>query len=258
MATRRSPVLSVVVTSQLVGGAGILVVAWILPEQPASLVDFGWGAAAGACGAIGIILLYHALANTKVAVAAPVASLVGTAVPVLFGIAIGERPASLAWVGVGLGLTAVVLMARTSEDATGLRPGAALAVALGSMAGAAFGLFGVFISRTGTDAGLWPLVGARGASLVLVAGLALVMHRPLVAPDGRGLAASAGALDMTANVLFLVAVRQELLSLISVIMAMYPVSTVGLARIVFQEEINRVQLVGMALGAIAVTLIVVA
>lgn len=256
VATRRAPVVSIVVTSQLVGGAGILVVAWILPEAPASAADFGWGAAAGGCGAIGIMLLYQALATTRVAVAAPVGSLVGTAVPVVFGIAVGERPASLAWVGVVLGLIAVVLMSRSPQDRTGSRSGAARAVVLGSAAGIAFGLFGVFISRTGTDAGLWPLVGARTASLALVGTVAITIRRPLIARDAMGPAAAAGALDMTANVLFLVAVRQELLSLVSVIMAMYPVSTVGLARIVFREEITRTQVAGMILGVVAVALIV--
>jgi drug/metabolite transporter (DMT)-like permease len=86
--------------------------------------------------------------------------------------------------------------------------------------------------------------------------VAMVMRHPIIAPDARGLSAWAGALDMAANILYLVAVRQELLSLITVIMAMYPVATVGLARTVVGEQIQRSQLVGFALGAAAIGLIV--
>ncbi|MEE8497377.1 MAG: EamA family transporter, partial [Acidimicrobiia bacterium] len=68
----------------------------------------------------------------------------------------------------------------------------------------------------------------------------------------------AGSLDMIANIMFLLAIRQELLSLVAVIMAMYPVSTISLARFVLHERIRRVQTGGLALGAIGVTLIVLA
>ncbi len=61
---------------------------------------------------------------------------------------------------------------------------------------------------------------------------------------------------MSANVMYLVAVRQELLSLVTVIMAMYPASTVGLARVVLGERIGPIQILGLVLGAGAIVLIV--
>jgi drug/metabolite transporter (DMT)-like permease len=256
LATRRSPAVSIVVTSQIVGGSGILVAAIVVSEGLASGIDFAWGATAGLAGGVGVVLLYHALATTRMSVTAPVTAVFGTASPVVFGIAIGERPSALAWSGIALGLAAIVLMARTPEDPDSDLSGGTRAVLLGATAGLAFGLFGILISRTGTDAGLWPLVAARVASLSLLTIVALMSRRPLIAPHGRGLAAWAGFLDMAANVMYLVAVRQELLSLITVIMAMYPVATVGLARFVLHEKIDRWQVAGFAIGAAAIVMIV--
>jgi drug/metabolite transporter (DMT)-like permease len=79
---------------------------------------------------------------------------------------------------------------------------------------------------------------------------------PVARIEGRALAVGAGSLDMIANVLFLVAIRQELLSLVAVIMAMYPASTISLARIVLHERIGRAQAAGLVLGVVGVTLIV--
>jgi drug/metabolite transporter (DMT)-like permease len=256
LATKRSPAVSIVVTSQIVGGSGILVAAIVVSEGLASGADFAWGAAGGLAGGIGVVLLYHALATTRMSVTAPVTAVFGTTSPVVFGIAIGERPSALAWSGIALGLGAIVLMARTPEDPDSDLDGGLRAVLLGATAGLAFGLFGILISRTGTDAGLWPLVAARIASLSLLSIVALISRRPFIAPHGRGLAAWAGFLDMAANVMYLVAVRQELLSLVTLIMAMYPVATVGLARFVLHEKIDRWQVVGFAAGAVAIVMIV--
>jgi drug/metabolite transporter (DMT)-like permease len=256
VASRRSPAVSVVVTSQIVGGAGILFAAVMVSERMASPAEFGWGAAAGMAGGVGIVLLYHALATTRMSVTAPVTALFGTATPVLFGIVTGERPAPIAWVGVVVGLVAVIAISRAPDVHNPDLKGGPWSVFFGAAAGITFGLFGILISRTGTESGLWPLVGARVSSLVLLVIVALIMRRPIIAPDARGLSAGAGLLDMVANVLYLVAVRQELLSLITVIMSMYPVATIGLARSVLGEEIQRTQFAGLALGAVAIGLIV--
>jgi drug/metabolite transporter (DMT)-like permease len=257
LASRRSPVVSVVLLSQLVAGSGVLVVAPFLAAVPGAS-DFAWGAAAGIAGSVGLVLFYHALATTRIGVTAPVAAVMGTATPVLFGIWDGERPGSLAWVGMVLALVAIVLIALPSGEESSDLVGGWRAVTYGGVAGVAFGLFGVFISRTSDASGLWPLVGSRGASVLILFLVVLALRKPIIPTEARGLSIGAGSLDMVANVMFLVAIRQELLSLVAVIMAMYPASTISLARFVLQERIGRVQIGGLALGAIGVTLIVLA
>lgn len=257
LASRRSPVVSVVLLSQMVAGTGIVIAAPFSAAVPGAS-DFAWGAAAGIAGSVGLVLFYHALATTRIGVTAPVTAVFGTATPVLFGIWDGERPASLAWVGMVLALVAIVLIALPSGDESSDLVGGWRAVSYGAVAGVAFGLFGVFISRTSDASGLWPLVGSRGASVLMLFLVVLALRKPVIPTEARGLSIGAGSLDMIANIMFLLAIRQELLSLVAVIMAMYPVSTISLARFVLHERIRRVQTGGLALGAIGVTLIVLA
>lgn len=257
LASRRSPVVSVVLLSQMVAGTGIVIAAPFSAAVPGAS-DFAWGAAAGIAGSVGLVLFYHALATTRIGVTAPVTAVFGTATPVGFGIWDGERPASLAWVGMVLALVAIVLIALPSGDESSDLVGGWRAVSYGAVAGVAFGLFGVFISRTSDASGLWPLVGSRGASVLMLFLVVLALRKPVIPTEARGLSIGAGSLDMIANIMFLLAIRQELLSLVAVIMAMYPVSTISLARFVLHERIRRVQTGGLALGAIGVTLIVLA
>lgn len=256
LAARRVPAVTVVVGAHLTGLVGLSAVASLFAPGPPPAADLGWGVLAGLGGSVGIALLYHALATTPMSVTAPVAAVVGTAVPVVFGVIIGERPDPVAWVGMVLVIPALLLIPARGEAGSG---SSMRALGLGSAVGVFFGLFGILISRTGDASGIWPLVAARATSVALMIGVALAWHRPVV-PRRHAwpLACTAGLLDSAANVLFVLAVRMELLSLVAVIMAMYPASTVGLARIVLDERVHRTQVVGMGIAVVALILIAVA
>jgi drug/metabolite transporter (DMT)-like permease len=257
LATRRAPAITVVVGVNGIGLAGILVAAPFFGGSPGA-ADLLWGAGAGMAGSLGLVLYYHALATTRMAVAAPVAAVVGAVTPVVFGVIVGERPVPLAWVGITLALPAVLLIGAGARE-TRAAHGPALAAFYGVVTGTLFGLFGILLSRSAEGSGVWPLVTARLASSVLMIGVALIAGRPLIAARRvAGPVTVAGVLDIIANVLFLIAVRRELLSLVAVIMAMYPASTVALARIVLGEQVDRVQAAGMSLAVGAVALIMLA
>jgi len=257
MATRRAPSLTVTTGVYTVGAVGIF---FVIPfvGGSASTTDLVWGALAGFAGSLGLVIYYHALATTRMAVAAPVAAVVGSLVPVVFGVVVGERPAAMAWVGVALALPAVVLIG-TGNRATRAADTPARAVGLGLGSGVLFGLFGVFLSRSAEGSGLWPLASARVSATVMMVVITIIAGRALIATGVAGrLVLLAGVLDLFANILFLTAVRLELLSLVAVIMSMYPAATVALARIVLDEQIDRIQAFGMALAVAALTLIVLA
>lgn len=256
MATRKAPAVTVVVGANISGLVALIAVAPLFGEGVSPLSDLGWGALGGVAGSIGIALLYHALATTRMGITAPATALVGAATPVAFGIAIGERPMPMAWVGMALALPAMLLLSRRHHE-NEVAP--VRAVLYGVAVGVCFGVFGILLSRTGPASGVWPLVAARVASAVLMSAVAFGSRRPLVAPAAVWpLMVVAGLLDSGANVLFLLAVRVELLSLVAVIMSLYPASTVGLARVVLGERFSRHQALGMALAVLAVTLIALA
>jgi uncharacterized membrane protein len=117
-------------------------------------------------------------------------------------------------------------------------------------------VFFVFLHRTGSGAGLWPLVGARVASIALLAGLVGHQRVSLRLPRSAwSTVAFSGTLDMVANVLYLLASRRGMLSVVSALTSLYPASTVVLAQAVLSERMRRVQLGGLVLAAVAAMLI---
>ncbi len=172
--------------------------------------------------------------------------------------------------GIGVALVAVVLITREGPaeavpDALDPHPahaGAArttVAVAgTALLAGALFGLFFVCLHGTGSESGLFPLLAARLASVPLIAALTLGRGESVAAALGgrdAGVALASGVLDMTANVLYLVALRHGLLAVVSATTGLYPAATVILAQTVLAERMRRTQLVGLAIAGLAVALV---
>ncbi|GAA3124173.1 DMT family transporter [Planomonospora alba] len=258
LATRRSRVLAVVVLSQLAGLVLVVAALPLLPGSP-SPAALAWGMAAGLAGAAALVLFYRALATGVMSVVAPVTAATSAALPVLFGLAAGERPEPMALGGIALALVAVVLVSRDSSAPAGGTGGygpvlAALA------AGAGFGCFFILIAQGPGDSGLWPLVGARLASVTLIALLAVATRRTLRPGSGGALPIiiTAGALDMVANILFVLAGQRGMIALVGVLASLYPASTLVLARYVLGERLNVVQSAGIGVTLAAVALIAAA
>ena len=118
LASRRAAAIVVTFVSQCVGLLFLLVV---LPLARASFDagDAAWGAAGGISGAAALVCFYWALAAGTMSVVAPLTAVISAVVPVITGLALGERPSPWALLGVGLALPAIALIARESDE----RPG---------------------------------------------------------------------------------------------------------------------------------------
>lgn len=256
----RSPALTVTVGTQAFGLLVVLVLAPLLGGV-ASTSALVLGAGAGVVGGIGLVVYFRALAMGPMGLVAPLAGAVGALVPVTAGLVDGEEVGPLALLGIVAGLGAVVLATMDPASRPASRPrrsgreivtgGPALAV----LAGLAFGVFFVALDRTPTDSGLWPLVGARVASVGLLGLVAVARRRPLPARSDVPTVAASGVLDSAANALFLLATRSGLLALTGLLSSLYPVVIVVLARQVLGERLARVQVVGVALALVAVVLV---
>jgi drug/metabolite transporter (DMT)-like permease len=254
MASRKTSVLTVMALSVAVGLATILAVLPFFPRASVSAADIRWAIAAGFAGVLGLGLLYRALAIGPMSIAAPVTAVFSALVPVLAGIAQGERPTALAFCGVAVALVAIVLVSQAPPSAG--RAGVlrnSIVVAL--VAGAFLGLFLICLDAASDEAGLWTLVIARTTSLALVLPFALVRgSRPL-----HGAAApiiGAGMLDTAANVFYLMAVAQGMLAIVAALVSLYPAATVILARIVYRERLRLSQRCGVACAIAAVIMMV--
>ena len=251
LATKRTALFSVVVFSQLTGGVLLLIALPILPPSSPAMADFAWGAAAGIAGGAGVALLYRALAKGVMSVIAPVTAVCAVIVPLIVGLALGEHPTMRAMLGVVLAIIAIVLVSQSGEKH------AATGVATAIASGVIIGFFLVFLARSGPSAGQWPLVTARVVSVSVFVAAGLIAREKLI--PGRGsllLVIGGGALDMLANVLYVLAVRGGMLSIVATLTSLYPTSTIILARIVLHERLRTLQLAGVLCAAGAVVLIV--
>ena len=258
--SRRASTIAVVFASQGCGLLSLLLILPFLPASSPSTRDVLWGATAGVAGGIGVALLYRALAVGRMAVVAPTTAVCAVIIPVVAGVLMGDRLAPLTTTGIGLALVAILLVSRQTLESGGRAVNSGLfpaGVWLALASGVAIGLFFLALARSGTMAGMWPLVGARVASVALFGTLAMWSSQSLrlTAPVGR-IAAAAGVVDMGANALYLLATRYASLSVVVTLSSLYPASTVLLARIVLGERLNGWQVAGVICALVAIAFIV--
>jgi drug/metabolite transporter (DMT)-like permease len=271
LAARRASVLVVTLVAQATGLVALLPALWLLPGHP-SVATFALGALAGIAGTAGLLLYLRALAVGPMGVVAPLSAVVGAGLPLFAGVLSGERLGPVTVLAIVVALVAILLAtAGTRRDA-----GATTGPLLGLAAGVGFGLFFIGLDATADDSGLWPLIAGRVTSVALVAVLVLrhrlplrpaarpaVRHpepagaprpvepEPVAARSPIRLMVVSGVFDTTANVLFLLASRLGDLGVSAVVVSLYPVVVVLLARVVLRERLTGMQLasVGLALGS---------
>jgi uncharacterized membrane protein len=257
--TRRATMVGAVLVTQAIGLVVVLLGTPLMLDARLTRGDVAFGALAGIVGSAGVALLYLALAIGPMSVVAPVTAVCAVVVPLGVGLLLGERPTVLAALGVAVAVAAVALLGLSSAPAahasTPARLGRGVRVALGS--GIAIGGFFVALSQTSSAASLWPLAISRVVSVMVFFTGAVATGRPAGVPRAAlPPALACGALDMVANALYLVAVRQGQLGLVATLASLYPASTVLLARVVLGERLGRWQQLGVAAAVAAIVLIV--
>ena len=247
--TRRHPVWMVLAWSQLLGVVVLGVGLMIVPAERVTVADMLWGTLAGTVGIVGFAVLLSALAAGSMAIVAPVSGATAAAVPVIVDLAQGADLASREWFGVLLALTAVVLVGSDrGSRAVDLR-----IVGRAVLAGVAFGMTFVALGQTAPESALWPLVGARTATIVVSFAAALAT-RALVRPPVQvlGILGLMGFLDMTANVTVALALQRGPLGINSVLSSLYPAFTALAAIAILRERPSGQESAGIGLAMAAI------
>ena len=253
LASRRTPAVAVVVLSQTAGIA-VLAFAWLFAPGRFYWGDVVFGIGGGIAGAVAITALYAALTIGRMGVVSPITAVIGATIPVIVGIALGERPAPLQLAGVACAFVAVAFVSANAETKriSLSEPGLVLALLSGLGIGALF----VMLALGHHDAGLARVAVARVTSIALLLAYVGARHESLRPASGSlVLICVAGALDMAANVLYVLSTRYGMLAVVSVLTALYPGSTVFLARVFLSETLSRMQWIGVGFAAAGVALI---
>lgn len=256
LAARKAGSLAVNLVGSVVSTALVWVVVAVVPGPGPSVSAVLWGLVGGLGGGVGSLVLYRGLAAGRMSVVGPVSAVGAAAVPVLVGVATGERPGWWAAAGVLVALPAIALVAISGDGPS--RDGARSGLLDGLVAGAAFGLMFVALARTGAGSGLWPVASEQIGSLLVIGG-AVVATRTRIGLTPRAalvpvLASLAGT---AATLAYYYATRFGMLATVAILTSLYPGVTVLLARTVLGERFGPVQRLGLGLCAFAVVAIAV-
>ena len=220
------------------------------PHDPAVLL----AVPASLSAMLGLFAYYRGMAVGAMAVVAPIAG-ASAIIPVIFGIATGDRPAPIQYVGIVAALVGVVL-ASQEHQSSGRRKVAA-GVGLALLAALGFGFYFPPMHAAGKADPYWASLIFRIVASILVAAV-VAIRRPSVRLQGWKIAVviGVGLGDTLGNVLFAAAAGQGgLVSLTSVLASLYPIVTVLLAAVVLHERVARLQAAGVVLTLTGVILI---
>jgi drug/metabolite transporter (DMT)-like permease len=243
-----------------------------------------WALLAGGIGGFSLAIFYRALAEGKMGLTAPIAALLGAAIPTLADIAIEGAPHAWTFAGFALAIVAIWLITRAEpvrkpepddklnvwgrallpvptqpcdqiddEEKTGAVP---KGVAVAALAGVGFAAFYLCIRQAGAGSPLWIAAVSRLASFIVTAVAVIATGAPIRLDLARAaMAAVAGSFDITGSALFIFASQHGRLDEAVVISSLYPAVTVILARLVLKEHFSRWRFIGLLAALAAVPMI---
>ena len=261
LASKRTSPYRVLFLGELAGFIPFLALALLAREPIPAVADLLWGALASLVGLAGLTLLYRALADGQMSIAAPVSALFAALLPVIFGFFTLGAPSLATFIGFGFAFSAVWFISQTDManwryPLQGLRSLRDLRLPL--LSGLFFGLYFIVVHRATLNAFFWPLVMARFAGFVAFGLYALITRQPAMPPrDVWGFCIINGVIDIGGNAFYILSAQTGRIDVAAVLGALYPASTVLLAWIFLKEKISWLQAFGVLLAFTAIVLFTV-
>jgi drug/metabolite transporter (DMT)-like permease len=213
---------------------------------------WGWSAAAGVIGSVGLMSLFRALVEGQMSVAASVSALMAAVLPVIASALTESLPGPTKYFGFGLALVAIWLISQEDGHQKALHLHLA-DLRLPLFSGVCFGSYFILMHQGSHSATIWPMLASRSAGTAVLFFFAVANHQlkwphghvvPLVLLNAAG--------DIAGNTFFILSGQVGRLDVAAVLGSLYPGTTVLLAGVLLHERLNRLQWLGItaALGAI--------
>ena len=215
-----------------------------------SRTAIAWALAAGLSGGGALAIFYRALATGRMGLTAPVAAVLGAAIPTAFGIFREGLPHSVQFGGFILAAVGIWLISRSEDDSP------PEGIGMAALAGIGFAGFYLCMKQAGDASAFWLAATSKVSSFALTS-LIVLIGRGTREIDLRGIALGilAGCLDIIGSVLFIRASQTGRLDAAVVLSSLYPAITVLLARLILKEHFTRWKALGMFAALLAVPMI---
>ena len=203
----------------------------------------------------GLACYYTSLGRAGAAVAAPVVATLAAVIPFAYTTLRGHDPPLLAVVGAAVAFGGLGLVtAGGARDARGAQVRAGTAWALVSGLGYGVGL-SVLVDLSDSS-GLWPAAGQRLSALVLMLAMAAMRGLPPLPPRKvMGFAALTGLASASVTLFYIIGVWFDPPATV-VGASMFPVMSVIVGRLAYQDPINARQGAGIAAAVAGVSAVV--
>jgi len=238
----------------IVHGSGLVVVGTLALVTRAPFpgnARLGWSLVAGSVAGLALALFYRSLASGNMGLVAPVAAVLGAAIPTIVTAFAAGFPGYRHVLGFILAGIGVWLISRI-EGSAGRPEGIGMAV----LAGIGFAGFYLCIHHAGNASALWVAACSRFASLLVTGAFVLFgRHVRAVPMPVLTIAVLAGILDITGSTVFIRAAQIGRLDDAVVLSSLYPAVTVVLARVFLHEHFSRTRTIGMVAALVAVPMI---
>ncbi|KUF19170.1 GRP family sugar transporter [Streptomyces silvensis] len=244
-----------------VGGLLLAVAAvFFMSSAPLNATDAAWGALSGVGTGMGMLFLFRGMSRGAMSVVMPVSALTGIALPVVAGVLLlGDRPSPLAWLGIAVSLPALWLVARgdsSAQERPGRRAFLAPASADALLAGGGIALQYLALAQAGATASVWPVATGRVAAIVVLVPVLLLSSAGFAAsPRNAAGAALTGMTAALALLFYMLALRQQMVTVTVVLSSFYPAIPVVLGIAVLRERLTTLQAWGVVAAGVAVGLL---
>ncbi|MCE7734031.1 MAG: DMT family transporter [Candidatus Heimdallarchaeota archaeon] len=261
VASKKLNVLYVLTLSQIIGLLSLLIIIGVTHETY-ERINLIWPILGGLFGGIGLISLYRGLAVGKMSIVAPVSAMISTSIPIIYSIFTEGLPEKIQILGFITAIVAIILFSLNSKesfDADVPDFGEHTNLIYGVSAGVGFGLFFILLDQFETGSVYWPLSMLRISSIIVFI-IIILMTKPQIRVKQSKIHPSkiwitiiiAGIGDTLGNIFFTFGVQRGRLDIAAVISSLFPLTTIFLAWVFYQESILRHQKIGiiLALGSV--------
>jgi drug/metabolite transporter (DMT)-like permease len=208
--------------------------------------DLALGALSGAGFALGLCCYYLGLTRASSAIVAPLAAVLATLVPFGWAVVRSIEISTLSLGGVAVALCGLVAVTAGRRPAGSTKTG----IKFGLLSGLGYGFGQAVLLDVASTSGPIAIAGQRVIAFALMLPLAILTKNRTIAPRGcKGVAVAAGVCAGGASVAFFQGLRFDPIATVIGI-SLFPVFTVLVGRIRYDDSITKRQLFGIVLAII--------